>query len=134
VSSRRRRGGLAASLLRALALGALLALVPLSSGQAAGPTRDDAGTAIERVRDQLRSRGRPSKGPMEVAILQPYDPPAQGRRAWIVLSDDGVWLVWGAISGPLGPDEARMLLAVCMCDFTLSPLAGSVGRGATEGF
>jgi hypothetical protein len=116
--------------LASLAIGALLALAPLTPGQAAGPSRDDDSVAIGRVRDVLQSRGRPAGGPMDAALVHPYAPPDELGRAWIVVSDDGVWLVWGAVSGPLGPEETQMLLAICMCEFTL-PAPARLAKGAS---
>jgi len=129
-----RASGRPARAVLSLVFATLLALASVAPGQAAGPPRDDAGSAIGRVREALRSRGRPPGGPMEATLVRPYASPDDLGRAWIVLADDGVFLVWGGVSGPLGPDEARMLQTSCLCDFALPAPGRMVGLPAPFGF
>jgi hypothetical protein len=110
----------------------LLVLTLAAPAAAAGPTGDDGGLAIGRVRDALRARGRTAGGPMIAAPLRPDAPPEEAGRAWMVISEDGIWLVWGAVSGPLAPDEARLLLGACLCDAALPAPVGPSGRPATR--
>lgn len=116
----------------ALVVGALLALAPDALAEAASQPIDRPDAAIARVREALRARGRPSGGPMVAGLVRP-DAPEEGGWAWLVVADDAVWLVWGGVSGPLGPTEVELFLRSCFCEFSLpAPPRTSSDRAGTK--